>query len=105
MATFHLDGDAFHWYAHLERSCGTPSWEEFYVLCNNRFEPPIRSNPLGELRLLRQTGTVADYQNKFLALLSRADPLTERQEQQMFTSGLSEDIRIDVELHGSLASL
>jgi hypothetical protein len=99
MATFHLDGDAFHWYTHLERSRGTPSWE-FYVLCNNRFGPPIRSNPLGELRLLRQTGTMADYQSKFLALLSHADPLTERQE-QMFTSGLSEDIRIDVELHGS----
>jgi hypothetical protein len=78
LATFHLDGDAFHWYAHLERSCGMPSWEEFHELCNVRFGPPIRNNPLGELRLLRQIGTVADYISRFLALLSRVDPLSER---------------------------
>jgi hypothetical protein len=81
LATFHLDGDAFHWYAHLERSRGVPSWEQFHELCNTWFRPPIRHNPLGELRLLRQTGTVADYQSRFLALLSRADPLSDRQEQ------------------------
>jgi hypothetical protein len=81
LATFHLDGDAFHWYVHLERSCGTPSWEDFHELCNVRFGPSIRNNPLGELRLLRQTGTVAEYQSRFLALLSRADVLSDRQEQ------------------------
>jgi hypothetical protein len=100
LASFHLDGDAFHWYAHLERSRGVPSWEEFYALCNARFGPTVRSNPLGELRLLRQTGTVADYQSQFLALLSRADPIIDRQEQQMFTCSLSDDIRVDVELQG-----
>jgi hypothetical protein len=52
----------------------------------------------GELRLLRQTGTVSEYQSRFLALLSRADPLSDRQERQMFTSGLHDDIRSDVEL-------
>jgi hypothetical protein len=80
LATFHLDGDAFHWYVHLERSRGVPSWEEFIELCNVRFGPPIWSNPLGELRLLRQTGTVKEYQSRFLALLSRSDPLSDRQE-------------------------
>jgi hypothetical protein len=100
LATFHLDGDAFHWYAHLERSRGVPSWEDFYELCNVRFGLSIRSNPLGELRLLRQTGSVAEYQSRFLALLSRADRLSDRQEMQMFTSGLHDDLRIDVELQG-----
>jgi hypothetical protein len=98
LATFHLDGDAFHWYAHLERSRGVPSWEEFVELCNVRFGPPIRSNPLGELRLLRQTGTVVEYQSRFLALLNHADLLSDRRERQMFTSGLHDDIRINVEL-------
>jgi hypothetical protein len=98
LATFHLDGDAFHWYVHLERSRGTPSREEFVEFYNVRFEPPIRSNPLGGLQLLRQIGTVAEYQSRFLNLLSRADPLSDRQERQMFTSGLHNDIRVDVEL-------
>ena len=75
-----------------------PSWEVFWDLCNARFGPSIRSNPLGELRMLRQTGSVADYQSRFLALLSRADPLMDRQEQQLFTSGLLDEIRVDVEL-------
>ena len=44
---------------------------------------------------------VAEYQSCFLALLNRADPLLNRQEQQMFTTGLNDDIRIDVELQGS----
>uniref|UniRef100_A0A0A9D2Y9 Reverse transcriptase domain-containing protein n=1 Tax=Arundo donax TaxID=35708 RepID=A0A0A9D2Y9_ARUDO len=101
MASFHMDGDAHHWYSHLESSRGEPPWEEFKHLCNIRFGPPIRSNPLGELRSLRQVGSVDDYQRRFLALLSRADYLTDKQE-ELFTSGLAEDIRIDVELQGPI---
>uniref|UniRef100_A0A0A9EUF1 Retrotransposon gag domain-containing protein n=1 Tax=Arundo donax TaxID=35708 RepID=A0A0A9EUF1_ARUDO len=52
MASFHMDGDAHHWYFHLERSRGELPWEEFKRLCNIWFGPPIRSNPLGELRSL-----------------------------------------------------
>jgi hypothetical protein len=91
LASFHLDADAYHWYAHLERSRGPRPLQP-------PVRTPIRSNPLGEIHHLRQTGSVADYQSYFLALLNRADPLTERQERQMFTSGLIDDIRIDVEL-------
>jgi hypothetical protein len=101
LATFHLDADAFHWYAHLECSRDAPSWEEFVELCNVRFGPLIWSNPLGALQLLRRTGTVAEYQSRFLALLSRADLLSDRQEHQMFTSGLHDNIRVDVELQDS----
>ena len=39
-----------------------------------------------------------DYQSRFLVLLSRVDPLTERQERQLFTSDLAEELRVDVEL-------
>ncbi|XP_062183145.1 uncharacterized protein LOC133887211 [Phragmites australis] len=70
LASYHMDDNAHHWYFHLERSHGEPPWHEFKTLCNTRFGPPIRSNPLGELRHLRQNGTVEDYQSRFLALLS-----------------------------------
>ena len=49
LASFNMDGDAHHWYAHLERVRGEPPWPVFRQLCNARFGPPIRSNPLGEL--------------------------------------------------------
>jgi hypothetical protein len=34
-----------------------------------------------------------------MALLSRADPLTGKQEQQMFNSGLLDELCFDVEMH------
>jgi hypothetical protein len=34
-----------------------------------------------------------------MALLSRADPLTGKQEQQMFNSGLLDELCFDVEIH------
>jgi hypothetical protein len=43
---------------------------------------------LGELVACRRTTTVADYQERFLALLTRAGPLTELQKIQLFTVGL-----------------
>jgi hypothetical protein len=43
------------------------------------FGLPLRSNPLGELAACRRTSTVADYQEWFLLLLTRAGPLTEAQ--------------------------
>jgi hypothetical protein len=55
---------------------------------------------LGELVACRRTGTVADYQEKFLALLTRAGPLTDAQQIQLFLAGLQEPLTIDVQLQG-----
>jgi len=65
-----------------------------------RFGSPIRSNPLGELAACRRTSTVADYQDRFLALLTCAGPLTEAQQVQLFMAGLGEPLSIDVQLLG-----
>jgi hypothetical protein len=43
---------------------------------------------------------MADYQEHFLALLTRAGPLTESQKVQLFTAGLQEPLSIDVHLQG-----
>lgn len=60
----------------------------------------MRSYPLGELAACRCTGSVADYQERFLALLTRAGPLNESQQVQFFTAGLQEPLSIDVQLQG-----
>lgn len=84
----------------VERDEGTPSWCRFWELLDLCFGPPLRSNPLGELAACRRTGTVADYQERFLALLTCAGPLTESQQMQLFVAGLQEPLSIDVQLQG-----
>jgi len=44
---------------------------------NLRFGLPTRSNPLGELILVRRTRTVAEYQDRLLTFLARCDGVTE----------------------------
>lgn len=77
----------------LERDEGMPSWPRFKECCNLRFGPPIRSNPLGKIARMRQSGTVTEYVEKFLSLLAHSDPLTTKQQVQLFTSGLTDLLR------------
>jgi hypothetical protein len=98
LATYHLTGVAQEWYYQRERNHGVPQWDEFTELCHLRFGPPIRSNPLGEIKQLVQTTTVEAYQEKFATLLCRTDALAEPHQVQLFVAGLSEDVRYDVEI-------
>jgi hypothetical protein len=76
LATFYVTVEASQWYTILEWNRGTPS--EFTQLINNRFGPPLRSNPLGELIQLRWDGTITKYQGKVLALLTCCEDLMEK---------------------------
>jgi hypothetical protein len=98
LAAFYMTGDAAQWYALVERNHGTPEWAEFVKLVNQRFEPPLRGNTLGELIQLKRDTTVADYQNRFLALVNRCTGLNEKQQIDIFTAGLRNPLKIDVEL-------
>ena len=75
---------------------GTPSWRRFTDLLNLRYGPPLRSAPLFELADCRRTSTVAEYQDRFQALLAHAGPLDESQRVQLFTSGLLPPLSMDV---------
>jgi hypothetical protein len=81
---------------------GDPSWSQFCEPVNQWFGPPTRSNPLGELCYLRCTGSVDDYQAEFLTLLARCGGVSEPQQIAIFTAGLRDPLRIDVELHKPL---
>jgi hypothetical protein len=78
----------------MGRQIGQPSSS----LINQRFGPPLRSNVLGELIQLRRETTVADYQSRFLALFNRYIGLTEKQQIDIFTAGLRNPLKTDVEL-------
>lgn len=98
IAAFHLTDEAQECYTHAEEAYGTPLRRRFKEMVELRFSPPLRHNKLGTLAELRRAGSVADYQEKFMSLLSRAGPLMEVQKIELFTAGLQGKLRIDVEL-------
>jgi len=97
-ASFYMDGAAEQWYYRLEQNHGVPTWPQFVDLVNKRFGPSVRSNTFGEVTHLRRTGTVREYEDQFLQLLARCEHVTERQQIDIFTVGLRNPLRIDVEL-------
>jgi hypothetical protein len=98
LAAFYMTGDAAQWYALVERNHGTSDWAAFVKLVNQRFGPPLRGNMLGELIQLKRETTVADYQSRFLALVNRCTGLTKKQQIDIFTAGLRNPLKTDVEL-------
>lgn len=99
MASYNLEGGGQMWYIQVQNEEGMASWRRFSELLNLRFGPPIRSNPLDELMACKWTGTVAEYQDRFEALLPRVSALTEAQKVQAFTAGLQPLLSLDVEMH------
>jgi hypothetical protein len=87
-AAFYLKSAASQWYFRLEKNQGEPSWPDFVDDVNKRFDPPMWSNPLGELMHLRCSGTVDEFQENFLTLLARYDDINEKQQIAIFSAGL-----------------
>jgi hypothetical protein len=60
-----------------------------------RYGPSLR---FASLVACRRTGTVAEYQDRFQALLPRVGPLEESRRVQLFTRGLQSPLSIDVRI-------
>ncbi|XP_068657862.1 uncharacterized protein [Aristolochia californica] len=88
IATFHMLDEAQLRGHQLEMENPNIDWEEFKESCTIQFGPPAQRNPLGDLVLLRQTGTVEQYQKAFQEKLARASKIV-RVDQQvgLFTAG------------------
>jgi hypothetical protein len=98
LASFHMTGDAQHWYFMLERDEGAVDWERFQGLCQQRFGPAIGINHLAELARLPFKNSVEEYLVAFQARMAHAGYLSPEQQVHLFTGGLPDTIRIDVEL-------
>jgi hypothetical protein len=75
LASFHLTGTAQQWYYVMECDAGVPSWEEFKVLCDQRFGLPLTTNHLAELACLPFTSDVATYLDTFQVRMAHAGRL------------------------------
>jgi len=98
MASNNLEEGAQLWYMQVQTDEGTPSWRRFTDLLNLCYGPPLGSAPLFELADCRRTSTVAEYQDRFQALLARAGPLDEAQRVQLFTGSLLPPLSMDVRI-------
>jgi len=99
LASFHMTGDAQQWYYIMERDTGRSSWDAFRLLCHQRFGPALSTNHLADLARLPFTNSVDSYMSAFQARLAHAGRLDPVQQAQLFTGGLPDYIRVDVELH------
>jgi hypothetical protein len=98
-ASLHLEGVAAEWFYALERDLGgVLTWTHFIEFIQMRFGPPLRFNGMADLKELKRTCTVEEYSRQFLTLLCRCDDMSHRQQSNMYTAGLGEPLRIDVEL-------
>jgi hypothetical protein len=76
-ASLHLDGVAAEWFYALEQDTGSVlTWSCFVEFTHMRFGPPLRTNGMADLKDLRRTSTVEDYQRQFLSILCRYEDMT-----------------------------
>ena len=105
LASFHMTGVAQHWYYMLERDpsyASGISWPTFKTLCQQRFGPALGTNHLAALARLPFQGSVELYQEAFQSRMAHAGQLSSAQQVQLFTGGLPDSLRIDVELQAPM---
>ncbi|XP_066374609.1 uncharacterized protein [Miscanthus floridulus] len=99
MASYHLKGVAQQLYLVLETDIGRPTWPDFRRYCLQRFGPALNTNHLADLARLPFGTNVDAYMEAFQARAAHAGDLTTLQRAKLFTGGLPDYIRVDVELH------
>ena len=98
LASFHLEGIALQWHRWLTKFRGPLTWDEFTKAVQLRFGPTDYEDPSEALTRLKQTTTVAAYQEAFEKLSHRVDGLPENFLIGCFIAGLRDEIRIDVKI-------
>ncbi|KAL5555249.1 hypothetical protein UlMin_037485 [Ulmus minor] len=98
LASFHLEGIALQWHRWLMKFRGPLTWDEFTKAIQLRFGPTDYEDPTEALTRLKQTTTIAAYQEAFEKLSHRVDGLPENFLIGCFIAGLRDEIRIDVKI-------
>ncbi|RVW92477.1 hypothetical protein CK203_042670 [Vitis vinifera] len=96
LATYHLEGEAQLWYQILKEE-GEVTWLTLKEGLNSRYGPTEFDDFFGDLTMLKQVGSVREYQSQFEKLLSRVGKLNQSQQVACFIGCLKEGVRIDVQ--------
>ncbi|XP_068666530.1 uncharacterized protein [Aristolochia californica] len=101
LAAYHMLDEVLLWFHQFRNEHLVQDWETFRQSCMMRFGPSASSNPLGELINFKQTSPLDVYQKTFQECLARGSNFVRpSQYVQIFTTGLTEALRLEVELHG-----
>ena len=98
LASFHLEGIALQWHRWMAKFQGPLTWEELTKAILLRFGPTDFEDPSEALSRLRQTTTIATYQEEFEKLSHQVDGLPEPFLIICFIAGLRDEIRLDVKI-------
>ncbi|CAH9123102.1 unnamed protein product [Cuscuta epithymum] len=96
LVSMHLEGLALQWYRWLLKRRGPVTWDEFVRAIRLRFGPTEFADPSEALSRLKQSTTVAVYQETFEQLSHQIDDLPESFLIGCFSGGLRDEIRLDV---------
>ena len=96
LVAFHLKGIASQWFCWLTKFYGPLTWDELTQAISLRFDPTEYEDPSEALTGLKQTSTVAVYQEAFERLSHKVDGLPETFLIGCFIVGLWDEIRLDV---------
>nr|GLL42225.1 uncharacterized protein LOC109178468 [Ipomoea trifida] len=97
LVAFHLTGVAQTWHLRLELEDPAISWQQFKQRCYLRFGPSLRGNALGTLSIHQNGRPVDKYTDEFQETLGRTTAVRQDQEVDLYTAGLDEWLRIEVE--------
>ncbi|GKA99787.1 transposon ty3-G gag-pol polyprotein [Tanacetum coccineum] len=92
------DGIALQWHRWITKFRGPMTWAEFSKAVLVRFGPTEYEDPAEALSRLKQTTTVASYQEAFEKISHQVDGLPETFLVGCFIGGLKEEIRLEVKL-------
>ncbi|XP_028191387.1 uncharacterized protein LOC114377177 [Glycine soja] len=98
IASFYMEGQALAWFQWMANNGQFTSWSNFLQALQNRFAPSHYEDPTGTLFKLTQKGTLSAYLVEFEALANRVVGLPSPFLLSCFISGLSPDIRREVQV-------
>ena len=97
VASFYLDGAALSWFQWMFQNGFITLWPALLQATESRFAPSIYDDPRGALFKLTQRGTVTEYLTEFEKLANRITSLSPSVLLSCFISGLSQEIRREVQ--------
>ncbi|KAL5144083.1 hypothetical protein HKD37_09G026878 [Glycine soja] len=97
VASFYMEGPALCWYQWISRNGFLTSWQAMLQALESRFAPSYYDDPYGALFKLQQRDTVNEYLSEFELLTNRIAGLAPPLLLSYFISGLSPDLRCEVQ--------
>ena len=102
IASFYMEGRALAWFQWMSSNAQFTSWPGFLQALQTRFAPSQYEDPTGILFKLTQKGTVSQYLSEFEDLANRVIGLPSPFLLSCFISGLTPEIRREVQAHQPL---